>query len=173
MRFTANFVAEFARISGWALAQRDKEKQKIWRKKRDLARIRMTLAEWEWRAVAPKLQPLHLPRARSDDLVVPKLPACGCEWWWRLVSPSTGGDWWATCHDESSTVPGTVDSNVASECHLCCPPPLPTEEVSSLDGSWGLCASPLNWKKEKRKVVLACPCLFPLIRGTEWGPGRG
>jgi len=38
---------------------------------------------------------------RSDDLVVPKLPACGCEWWWRLVSPSTGGDWWATCHVES------------------------------------------------------------------------
>ena len=39
---------------------------------------------------------------RSDDLVVPKLPACGCEWWWRFVSPSTRGDWWATsaCHDE-------------------------------------------------------------------------
>ena len=38
-----------------------------------------------------------------------------------------------------SLVPGTVDSksNVASECHLCCPPgpPLPTVEVSSLDGS--------------------------------------
>jgi len=34
-----------------------------------------------------------------------------------------------------SLVPGTVDSDVALECHLCCPPPLPTEEVSSLDGS--------------------------------------
>ena len=32
-------------------------------------------------------------------------------------------------------VPGTVDSDVAPECHLCCRPPLPTEEVSSLDGS--------------------------------------
>jgi len=38
---------------------------------------------------------------RSEDLVVPKLSACGCEWWWIFVSPSTGGDCWATCHDES------------------------------------------------------------------------
>jgi len=34
-----------------------------------------------------------------------------------------------------SLVPGTVDSDVTSECHLCCPPPVPTEEVSSVDGS--------------------------------------
>jgi len=34
-----------------------------------------------------------------------------------------------------SLVPGTVDSDVASECHLCCPPPLPTEKVSSVDNS--------------------------------------
>jgi len=34
-----------------------------------------------------------------------------------------------------SLVPGTVDSDVVSECNLCCPTPLPTEEVSSLDGS--------------------------------------
>jgi len=34
-----------------------------------------------------------------------------------------------------SLVSGTVDSDVASECHLCCSPPLPAEEVSSLDGS--------------------------------------
>ena len=34
-----------------------------------------------------------------------------------------------------SLVPGKADSDVASECHLCCPPPLSTEEVSSLDGS--------------------------------------
>jgi len=34
-----------------------------------------------------------------------------------------------------SLVFGTVDSDVTSECHLCCPPPLPTEKVSSLDGS--------------------------------------
>ena len=35
----------------------------------------------------------------------------------------------------TSLVPGTVDSNVTLECHLCCPPPFLTEEVSSLDGS--------------------------------------
>jgi len=69
-----------------------------------------------------------------------------------------------------SLVPGTVDSDVASECHLCCPSLLPTEKVSSVDSSWGLCASRLNWKKEKREVAVACPCLFPLTRGTEWGP---
>ena len=34
-----------------------------------------------------------------------------------------------------SLVPATIDSYVTSECHLCCLPPLPTEEVSSLDGS--------------------------------------
>ena len=28
-----------------------------------------------------------------------------------------------------SPVPSTVDSDVASECHLCCPPPLPIQEV--------------------------------------------
>jgi len=67
-----------------------------------------------------------------------------------------------------SLVLGTIDSDAALECHLCCPPPLPTEEVSSLDGSWVLCASRLNWKKGKRKVVSAFPCLYPLIRGTEW-----
>jgi len=44
---------------------------------------------------------LHHISLRSHDLVMPKLPACGCEWWWRLVPPSTGGDWWATCHNES------------------------------------------------------------------------
>jgi len=32
-----------------------------------------------------------------------------------------------------SLVPGTVDSNVTSEYHLCAPPPLPTEEVFSVD----------------------------------------
>jgi len=31
-----------------------------------------------------------------------------------------------------------------------------------------LCASKLNWKKEKKKSD-GCPCLFPLLRGTEWG----
>ena len=34
-----------------------------------------------------------------------------------------------------SFVPGTVDSDVSSECHLCCHPPVPTEELSSLYGS--------------------------------------
>jgi len=53
---------------------------------------------------------------RSDDLVMPKLPACGREWWQRRVSPSAGGDWWATCHVEScarySTPPFTYRGGV-------------------------------------------------------------
>ena len=106
---------------------------------------------------------------RSDDLVVPKL---------LHADVSDGQD--LSRHQQEvaggqlvtmSLVPGTVDSDVTSECHLCCPPHLPTEEVSSLDGSWGLCASRLKWKKIKMKVALAFPCLFPLLRGTESGPG--
>ena len=34
-----------------------------------------------------------------------------------------------------SLVYGTVDSDVTLECHLCSSPPLPTEEVSSVDSS--------------------------------------
>jgi len=65
---------------------------------------------------------------KLDGLVVPKLPAC------KDVS----------CHQQEVTdgqlvtmslVPGTVDSDVASECHLFWPPPLPTEKVSSVDKS--------------------------------------
>ena len=49
-----------------------------------------------------------------------------------------------SCHQQEVTdrqlvtmslVPDTVDSDVASECHLCSPPPLPTEEESSVDNS--------------------------------------
>ena len=41
-------------------------------------------------------------------------------------------------------------------------PPWTAAEVSALR---------LNWEKEKRRVVLACPCLFPLTRGTDWESG--
>ena len=49
-----------------------------------------------------------------------------------------------SCHQQEVTdgqlvtmslVSSTVDSTVASECRLCCPPPLPTEKVSSVDSS--------------------------------------
>jgi len=108
---------------------------------------------------------------RLNDLVVPKLPACGCEWWRRLVSPSTGGDWWATCHDESCARYSRLQC--ASECHLCCPSPLHTEELSSLDGSRGLCASrlfPFNWKK-KSGVSISLP--VPLDKGDRVKKGVG
>jgi len=74
----------------------------------------------------------HLPR--SGDLVVPRLSACGCEGWGRLVSPhqqqATGGQLVTV-----SLVPGTGDSDVALECHLYCPPPWSTGKMSSVDGS--------------------------------------
>jgi len=73
----------------------------------------VNICEWysQWEAPIGASLSLSLPKdwatcwmhlsqifsLRSDDLVVPRLPACGCEWWWRRVSPSTGGDWWATC----------------------------------------------------------------------------
>jgi len=74
-----------------------------------------------------------------------------------------------SCHQQEVTdghlvtmslVPGTVDSYVALECHLYCPPPLPTEKVSSVDSSWQLCVSRLNWKKGGKKepeaIVRVC-----------------
>jgi len=64
----------------------------------------------------------------------------------RLIAGVTGGQLVTM-----SLVPGTEDSDVALECHPCCPPPLPTGKVCTLDSSWGLCASILNWKKEKEK----------------------
>ena len=68
---------------------------------------------------------------RSDDLIVPKLPACGCEWWLRLVSPSRGGHWWAPCHDESCARYSRLWCDIRVSSLL--PPPLPTGKVSSLD----------------------------------------
>jgi len=117
--------------------------------------------------------------------------------------PSINGRWlmgnlsrWVT-----RLVPGTVDSNAASECHLCYPSslagarqaevrraPLASRQglyrkspknsvffyifelshrgkVSSVDSSWGLCASRLSWKSEKQKrCVQFCPYLFPFER---------
>ena len=114
---------------------------------------------WEWQIIS----------LRSDDLA-----QTTCMWMWVMMKTCLAiNRRWLVGNLSRWVLPGTVDSNVVSECHLCCPPPLPTGKVSSLDGSWGLCASRLNWKKEKTKVALACPCLFPLSRGTEWGPCKG
>jgi len=63
-----------------------------------------------------------------------------------------------------------VDSGVAPECHLCCPPPLPTGKVSSLDSSWGLYLE-TELGKIKKKSGVSTPCLFPLTRGTDWESG--
>jgi len=80
---------------------------------------------------------------RSDDLVVPKLLACRFKWCWRLVSPSTGCDWWATCHVESCARYSRLWCDIRVSPLL--PPPFTgaTVKVSSLDSSWGLCASRL------------------------------
>jgi len=60
---------------------------------------------------------LHVDVSDGEDLSRHQQEVTG----WQLVT--------------MSLVPGTVDSNVASECHLCCTPPLPTGKVSSLDSS--------------------------------------
>jgi len=66
-----------------------------------------------------------------------------------------------------SLVPGTVDSDVASECHLCCSSPF-TYGEGVLHGQQlrALCLE-TELEKRKRKVALECPCLFPLARETE------
>jgi len=49
--------------------------------------------------------------------------------------------------------------------------PLPREGVLLGQQLRALCTSRLNWKTEKMKrCVQVCPCLFPLVRGSEWGP---
>jgi len=62
----------------------------------------------------------------SEDLVVPRLSARGChdERWERLVCPHQQ----EVLDDQlvmTSLVPSIVDSSVALECHVCCPPPFP------------------------------------------------
>jgi len=72
-----------------------------------------------------------------------------------------------------SLLPGTVDSNVTSECHLCCPPSLPGK-VSSVDSSWGLYASRLNCKKRKTGKVhlfVSVPLVKDLVKGDRVGTG--
>jgi len=101
---------------------------------------------------------------RSDDLVVPKPPACGCEWWWRLVSPSTRGDWWASCHDESCARYSRLRCDIGVSPLL--PPPFTYREGVLLGQQ--LRALCLETELEKRKKKgWVCPCLFPLLRGTE------
>jgi len=86
----------------------------------------------------PSHQPLVFSRRgtdhlSSDDLLMPKLswPACRCEWWWRLVSPSTGGDWWATCHDESCA----RYSRLQVQCGIRVSPLLPPRAPFTYSGS--------------------------------------
>jgi len=52
-----------SRISGWALT--NGLNLKIWHKWPCLAWIQETLADGEWRAAAPRLTPLRLPRAQD------------------------------------------------------------------------------------------------------------
>ena len=68
-----------------------------------------------------------------------------------------------------SLVPGTVDSDVALECHLCSF----TYGEGVLRGQQlrALCLETELEKEKKKRCVQVCPCLFPLVRGTEWGPG--
>jgi len=107
---------------------------------------------------------------RSDDLVVPQLPACGREWWRRLVPPSTGGDWWATCHDESCTRHSRLQCNIRVSPLL--PPPLYLQRRcppwTAAEGS-----VPRDWTGEKKKENLRSSVSVPLVKGDRVGPGLG
>jgi len=85
-----------------------------------------------------------------------------------------------SCHQQEVTdgqlvtmslVPDTRESDVVSECHLCCPPPLPTEKVSSVNTSWELCVSRLNWKKGKKMRYCRLFVSVPLGKGDRVGTG--
>ena len=106
---------------------------------------------------------------RSDDLVVPKLPACRRVWWWRLVPPSTGGDWWATCHHESCVWYSRLwcDTRVSP----LLPPPFTYKGGVLLEHQLrDLCLETELGKKKKRKGC-GCQCLFPVLGGTDWELG--
>ena len=64
-----------------------------------------------------------------------------------------------------SLVPGTVDPNVTSECHLCCPPPLHTDRGRVLLGRQlrTLCLE--TELGEKNKVGVSMSVSVPLAKG--------
>jgi len=97
---------------------------------------------------------------RSNDLVVPNLPACG------LPDVSDGGD--LSLHQQEVTG-GQFDESCARYSRLWCgiwvsplmPPFFTYEEGVLLNSSWGLCASRLDWEKRKKNrcvVLFCCPC---------------
>jgi len=104
---------------------------------------------------------------RSDDLVVPKLPACRCEWWWRLVSPSTGGDWWAICHNESCVRYSRLWCGIGVSPLL--PPPFTYGEGVLLERQLRAryLETELEKKKEQKNVCLWVP--VPLVKGDRVG----
>jgi len=105
---------------------------------------------------------------RSDDLVVPKLPACGCGWWWRLVSTSTLGDWWATCHDESCAQYSRFRCDIRVWALLL---PLFTYGEGVLLGQQ-LRALFLETELEKRKKEkMHLSVSVPLVKGVRMGTG--
>jgi len=105
---------------------------------------------------------------------MPKLPACGREWCQRRVMTSTGGDWWSTCHVESCARYSRLWCGIGVSPLL--PPPF-TYRGGVLCGLElrTLCLETELEKKKKKKIVVIVrgSCLFPLLRGTEWGLGWG
>jgi len=61
-----------------------------------------------------------------------------------------------------SLVPGTVDSNASSECHLCCTPPLPTEELSILGRQVRTLCLETELEKSKKKSCVSISLSVPL-----------
>ena len=99
---------------------------------------------------------------RSDDLVVHKLHACRCEWWRRLVSPSTGGDWWATCHDQSCTQYSRLWCGIRVSPLL---PPQFTSESVHLGQQLRVLFLETHVEKNKEKSGVSMSLSVPLSKG--------
>jgi len=64
-----------------------------------------------------------------------------------------------------SLVPSTVDSNVALECHLCCPPLFTYGEVVLLGQQLRVLCLETELEKRKKKKGISMTLSVPLDKG--------
>jgi len=72
-----------------------------------------------------------------------------------------------------SLVPGTVDSDVASECHSCCPPPFSYRGSVLLGRQLRALCLETELEKRKKKSGVSISLSLPLDKGDRVGKSVG